>query len=214
MSDAALLALMRAIAAGDARRAAAALAADPELARRALASGATRASPKPYFFDALAHYVYAGDTALHVAAAGHRLALAKALVRRGADLGARNRRGATPLHYATDGGPGSGLVAWDPAAQARTIAYLVGAGADPDATDKGGIGPLHRAVRCRCADAVAALLEAGADPHLATKAGSRPIDLAMHPTGRGGSGSPEARREGERILKLLRAAKGEAARIR
>ena len=39
-----------------------------------------------------------------------------------------------------------------------------GAGADPNAVDKGGVTPLQRAVRARCASAVSALLEGGSDP--------------------------------------------------
>jgi hypothetical protein len=50
----------------------------------------------------IAHYIYAGDTALHVAAAAFRRDVAEMLVRRGADCHAKNRRGAQPLHYAAD----------------------------------------------------------------------------------------------------------------
>ena len=105
---------------------------------------------------------YAGDTALHIAAAGYRHQLAGELVDRGANVRAVNRRGATPLHYAVGGVPGS--TRWDPDAQAATIARLIEAGADPEAADKSGVAPLHVAVRSRCAAAVQALLVGGADP--------------------------------------------------
>ncbi len=49
----------------------------------------------------------AGDTALHIAAAAYRTDLAQRLVAAGADVRARNRRGAEPLHYAATGAPGS-----------------------------------------------------------------------------------------------------------
>ena len=41
---------------------------------------------------------------------------------RGADVRARNRRGAEPLHYAADGAPGSDR--WDPDAQYAVIEFL------------------------------------------------------------------------------------------
>ena len=75
---------------------------------------------------------------------------------------ARNRRGAEPLHAAAAGMPGS--PDWDPQAQAATIARLIAAGADPNASDQGGATPLHKAVRTRCAAAVKALIDGGADP--------------------------------------------------
>ena len=52
--------------------------------------------------------------------------------------------------------------------------------------------------------AVRALLAGGADPNLANKSGSTPLALATQTTGRGGSGSPEARREQVEIVRLLR----------
>jgi len=154
-----------------------------------------------YFFDEITHYVYAGDTLLHLAAAAYDLAAAKVLVGAGADVRARNRRGAEPLHYAADGVPGA--KAWNPAAQAALVAYLLASGADPNAFDKDGVGPLHRAVRTRSTGAVQALLLGGADPALPSRRGSTARDLATKATGRGGSGSAEAKREQAAILRLL-----------
>src|SRR5205814_1829037 len=114
---------------------------------------------------------------------------------------AMNRRGAQPLHYAADGIPGSD--AWRPAAQAAVVAALIAAGADPNATDKSGVAPLHRAVRTRCSAAVRALLEGGADPRRTNKSGSTPIKLATQPTGRGGSGSADAKEQQALIVQLL-----------
>jgi ankyrin repeat protein len=84
------------------------------------------------------------------------------------------------------------------------VTCLIEAGANPDALDKSGVAPLHRAVRCRCTAAVRALLAGGANPSLANKSGSTPLDLARLTTGKGGSGSPEARREQAEIVLLLR----------
>ncbi len=160
----------------------------PDLAREVFRAGASRTSPSPWFLDEIKHYVYAGDTLLHVAAAAHDLEVARALIAAGADVRAKNRRGAEPLHYAADGSPG--LPSWDSSAQAAVVAYLIEAGAAPDAFDKSGVAPIHRAVRTRSTGAVRALLAGGADPTLANKSGSTPLDLARGTTGRSGSGSP------------------------
>src|SRR5439155_16796505 len=119
----------------------------------------------------------------------------------GADVRARNRRGAQPLHYAADGIPGSAH--WDPKAQRNTVVALLEAGADPNAVDKGGVMPLHRAVRNRCAAAVRALIEGGADVGRPNGSGSTPIQLAHWTTGRSGSGSSIAKAEQKVIVRLL-----------
>ena len=173
------------------------LAAKPALATTAADIGAQRQSAADYFFREIAHYLYAGDTALHMAAAAFRRPIAECLVAHGADHRARNRRGAQPLHYAADANH------WEPAAQAQTIAYLLAVGADPNALDKSGVAPLHRAVRTRSSPAVRALLEGGANPKAPNKAGSTPLHLAVQTTGRGGSGSQHARRQQAEIIKLL-----------
>jgi len=198
-----LMALFRAIASGESEQAAKMLARSPALAREALRLGASRETATPYFFERIGHYVYAGDTALHVAAAAYDVALVTALVASGADVTAANRRGATPLHYAADGSPNS--AAWNPAAQAATVRILIEAGADPNAKDKSGVAPIHRAVRTRCLAAVRSLLENGADPSGTNKSGSTPLDLAVRTTGRSGSGSVEARALQREIVELLHA---------
>jgi Ankyrin repeats (many copies) len=145
--------------------------------------------------------LYAGDSALHAAAFSYHRPLARQLISLGADVRARNRRGAEPLHAAVTGVPGSGN--WNPQRQCEVIGYLIEAGADPNAAAAGGVTPLHRAVRNRCAAAVLALLAAGADPHLANDRGSTALTLARQPTGRGGSGTPEAKAEQQQIIRAL-----------
>jgi ankyrin repeat protein len=200
-----LLALSRAIAAHDEAAVKRLLAASPALATARLTTGATRREAAAYFLEEIRHYVYAGDSALHVAAAAHHPSLAGALLKAGADVDARNRRGAAPLHYAADGGPAA--PAWDRRAQAATIARLLAAGADPNALDGSGVTPLHRAVRNRCASAVRALLEGGADARRKSGKGSTALFLATRPTGRGGSGTPAAKAEQAEILRLLGASR-------
>jgi ankyrin repeat protein len=195
------MALTRSIAAGDVVGAAQLLAASPSLANAQLKHGASRQESTDYFLVEIQHYVYAGDTALHVAAASYQPEIARALVAGGADVGTRNRRGAQPLHYAADGGPGAAN--WNPDAQAATIAYLIEAGADPNAVDSSGVAPLHRGVRTRCAAAVSALLDAGADPRRPNRNGSTPLQLATQNTGRGGTGTPESKAQQSDIVRLL-----------
>ncbi len=200
-SDAALMALVQAITDDDTATAKRLLRASPTLARTHAGEGATRQVSKDFYLDAIQHYLYGGDTALHIAAAAYRLQIVELLIAGGADARARNRRGAEPLHYAVDGTPGS--PAWNPTAQAATVACLIAAGADPNAVDKSGVAPLHRAVRTRCTAAVRQLIEGGADVRQANKNGSAPMDLATQTTGRGGSGSPEAKAEQAEIVRLL-----------
>lgn len=192
--------LIEAIAAGESTEALRLLAAAPELATSSLAAPSRGKSEK--FFERIVHYAYGGDTALHLAAAAYDVKVVKALLKRGARFNAQNRRGAEPLHYASDGHPDS--PAWDPKAQAATITLLLKAGADPNALDKSGVAPLHRAARTRCSAAVHALLAGGAQAKLKSGSGSTARQLAEKSTGRGGSGSEAAKQEQALILKLLR----------
>ena len=196
--DDSLLALFAAIASRDHVGVTRMLDQTPGLITCPLRVGASRQDPRPYFLIPIRHYVYAGDTALHVAAAAHDRRLAESLVAQGADVRAHNRRGAEPLHYAADGSPGA-----DSNAQRELISYLIDAGADPDALDKSGVAPLHRAVRDRCSGAVSALIDRGADPLLMNKSGSTPLHLAVQNTGKSHSGSDAAKEEQHRIIVLL-----------
>jgi Ankyrin repeats (3 copies) len=196
VADAANLAkLLAAIASRDHRVAADLMDAAPSLAT------ARVARRDEFFLAGRLAQIYEGDTALHAAAFSYDSAMARDLITRGADVRARNRRGAEPLHAAVIGAPGS--ASWDPARQRDVIRYLIEAGADPDAAAAGGVTPLHRAVRNRCSAAVEALLGAGADPRLRSDRGSTASDLARRATGRGGTGSAAARAEQRIILGLL-----------
>jgi hypothetical protein len=200
-SDVALRALFDAIAQREGSKALRLLAKSPGLACQAAVVGATRQEASAYYFESIAHYAYAGDTPLPIAAAAYATDIAEQLVSRGANLRAKNRRGAEPLHYAADGIPAS--TSWDPEAQAAIVELLVKAGADPNAKDKAGVAPLHRAVRTRSAAAVRVLLRSGADGRLKNESGSTPLHLAVQDTGRGGAGSLAAREEQTAIIRLL-----------
>jgi len=78
---------------------------DPVLTKRAVAE-------EGRYESSIAHYVYAGDTVLHVAAAGYRVEIARMLLAAGADFAsARNRRCSQPLHYAAGPNQNAGLLA-------------------------------------------------------------------------------------------------------
>ncbi len=200
-SDFALRRLVVAILAGDGEEVSRLLRAAPQLARASFQTGATRQSEEPFFLDQIVRHIYAGDTALHIAAAAYQTELVSNLLAAGANFHARNRRGQEALHAAACGSPGSPM--WNPTAQVATITRLIEAGADPNALDKSGVSPLHKAVRTRCGGAVRALLELGADPALKNKSGSTPLLLARLNTGRGGTGTEEARLEQQEIVRLL-----------
>jgi len=162
---------------------------------------ATRLIDVARLYDSkILHWIYVGDTALHLAAAGHRVELVRLLLAAGADPNSRrNRRQSGPLHYAADGyitGPD-----WNATQQVETIQCLLDAGAEINAQDKNGAAPLHRAVRTRCAAAVKCLLERGSDTTLRNKPGSTPFHLAVQDTGRGGSGAQIARAAQRQIIR-------------
>lgn len=196
--DSTWLAFIRAVVAGDVAAVSRRLDAKPALATTASPAGASREDASTFFFDEISHYLYAGDTALHMAAAAFQQPVARLLIERGAHCRAKNRRKAEPLHYAADTNH------WDPDRQAAIIEYLISAGADPNALDMDGVTPLHRAVRTRSMPAVRALLGGGANPAVPNKSGSTALRLAQLTTGRGGSGSPHAKAQQAAIIELLR----------
>ena len=197
METSAFVEFIRLVVAGDTDRVSRRLRAAPALATTASPVGATRQQAADFFFTTISHYLYVGDTALHMAAAAFSRPMAELLMTHGADCRARNRRGAEPLHYAADGSRR------EPHAQASVIEYLISMGAEPNAVDKTGVAPLHRAVRTRSVAAVKALLDGGAELRQSNKSGSTPLHLAVQNTGASGSGSDEAHQQQAAIIKLL-----------
>ena len=187
--------MIAAIVDDDARAAKRLLQADPGLA--------TRLIRKAKLYDSgVFHWIYVGDTLLHLAAAGYRVKIVRLLLASGADPNAaHNMRNSSPLHYAADGfitGP-----AWNAKRQVETIRCLLHKGADIHLQDMNGATPLHRAVRTRCAAAVKFLLEAGSDATIKNKSGSTPFHLAVQNTGRGGTGAPTAVSAQREIIKAF-----------
>lgn len=185
--------LLTAILDDDRQTAIALLLSDPNLATRSI-------SAARYYDSKIYHWMYVGDTALHLAAAGYRTEMIRLLLKAGADPNAmKNHRQSGPLHYAADGCISS--PEWDAKKQVKAIQCLIEAGAKINAQDKNGASPLHRAVRTRCAEAVRFLLQAGSNPTLKNKPGSTPFHLAVQNTGRGGSGTDEAHAAQKQIIK-------------
>jgi ankyrin repeat protein len=173
------------------------LGADPGLASRPVDT--------PQVYQAKYHWQYAGNTALHLAAAGHSSEMVRLLLAAGADVNvAGKHRWGRPLHYAARGDISDS--AWDANRQVKTIRVLLAAGADVHAADKNGATPLHNAVRSRCTAAVKCLLEAGADPERKNGPGSTPFHLAVQNTGKGGSGSEVAHAAQAEIIRHFLAA--------
>lgn len=150
----------------------------------------------------ISHWIYVGDTALHLAAAGYRVEIVRLLLVIGANPNsAMNHRASRPLHYAADGylkGP-----AWNPKRQVSTIECLIAAGAEINAPDKNGATPLHRAVRTRSVEAVKCLLENGSNAMLKNKPGSTPFHLAVQNTGHGGTGADIAKAAQQLIIQTF-----------
>jgi hypothetical protein len=69
MEASAFLEFIRLVVAGDTDRVSRRLSAAPVLATTASPAGATRQQATAFFFTAISHYLYAGDTPLHMAAA-------------------------------------------------------------------------------------------------------------------------------------------------
>ena len=65
------------------------LTASPQLARASFQQGATRQSEEAFFLDQIGRYIYAGDTALHIAAAAYQTEIVRRLIAAGADVRAR-----------------------------------------------------------------------------------------------------------------------------
>src|SRR6266567_285854 len=80
----ALMTLILAIASRDGQKASHLLDASPGLAQQVSKIGASRQVSAAYYFKEIEHYVYVGDTALHIAAAAYAREISKKLLAKGA----------------------------------------------------------------------------------------------------------------------------------
>ena len=108
-----------------------------------------------------------GKTALHAAAASGSIGFVQYLIKRGAEVNARDASGSTPLHEAARAG------------EADCAQALIAAGADVNAQDSTGSTALHLAMPLDAREAfVGALLAAGANPNLKDIYGDAPLHVA------------------------------------
>lgn len=136
----------------------------------------------------------AKHTTLHAAVALGDTARVRELIREGADVGARQQNGRTPLHW----------VAWQYGVdeeydyRPQEARLLLEAGADPNARDASGRTPLHRVCTYGSEEIARLLVQHGADVMARDAEGFTPLHCA--------TGSPE-------LLKLF-LAKGADPRVR
>ena len=105
-----------------------------------------------------------GFTALHGVAGEEQLDMARYLVERGADVNARNDKGATPLHCA---------------ANPKMAKLLASLGADLNAATNEGDTPLIAlAAEPESGDVMAILVKLGADVHARNARGQSALDIA------------------------------------
>ncbi len=102
METLAFIAFVRLVVEGEMNTVSDQLHKNPLFAKMASPVGATRKESSPFFIEPISHYLYAGDTALHLAAAAFRRPMAELLIAHGADCLSKNRMGAEPLHYVAD----------------------------------------------------------------------------------------------------------------
>jgi ankyrin repeat protein len=133
-----------------------------------------------------------GLTPLLAAAQGRSPEVVALLLARGADLHARNARGAGALHLAAGG------EVRECAGRAELVAQLLAAGCDPGARDERDRTPLHAAAQALRADVALLLIDAGAPVNAVDLDGHSALGLARHP----GTRDPE---RGERRLAVARA---------
>jgi uncharacterized protein len=118
--------------------------------------------------DVVAAYSPDGFTALHLAAFFGKPEAVKALLDAGARVDAytRNAFANQPLHAAAAG------------RHVEVCRLLLAAGADVNATQRGGYTPLHEAAQHGDDEMVELFLSAGADPTIAVEGGGTAADLA------------------------------------
>ncbi|XP_032803783.1 NF-kappa-B inhibitor epsilon-like isoform X2 [Petromyzon marinus] len=110
---------------------------------------------------------YKGSTCLHVAVLNSNVKLVDYLVRKGANIEAKDpKSGRTPLHMAVEQGDGV------------MVARLVELGAQVNAIMYNGCTPLHQAVGRRLVDLAKLLMRLGADATLPNLEYDSPLDLA------------------------------------
>lgn len=118
-----------------------------------------------------------GLTALHVAAQWGARDAVDYLLKKGADINARDAMAATPLLrvLSPETGPGESEVE-------KTVAFLLEKGADPSVLNEDDEGALHAVVRRGDKKLVATMLAKGANPNARNGNNQSPLDLLLPDT--------------------------------
>jgi ankyrin repeat protein len=120
-----------------------------------------------------------GDTLLHFAVIAGDIDDVTALVRAGADIGARNALGETPIYETSIAEYYARLYGIANVKESREkISLLLNSGADLNARDLKGSTPLHHAAVCGDARSVMALISGGADVNAKNESGQTPLHYA------------------------------------
>jgi hypothetical protein len=127
------------------------------------------------------------DEKLFEAAQRGDAAKVEELLKKGADVNARNWAGVTPLHIAAANG------------YLEVVKLLLEHGADANAREEDGLSPLHIAAANGYLEVVKLLLEHGADPAIRNNRGWTPLDVAR----------TSGREEVVKVLKEFSEQKGE-----
>ncbi len=135
-----------------------------EMVKLLLASGATVNGVAK---GASKHHGQEGSTALHTAFQCHNYEAAELLIKRGADITARNKHGKTVLHEACNSKP-----------DLRLTKVLIDARADVNAKDEDGNTPLHDATWRSNVAMLELLIKAGAEVNAKSKSGTTPLHKA------------------------------------
>ena len=172
------------------------------LAFASFSHGATRQGPSlsPYFIKEIGHYIYSGDTALHFSAASHRPKMANTLINARTNVRATNRRVVNRFMLQQSESPVR------PHGIRRHKQRRLSASSKPALNRTRRIWTGHSAAPRRSSalrGCGTKAFEPGADPAIRNKNGSTATQLALHTTGRGGSGSSEANSQQQEILLLL-----------
>jgi ankyrin repeat protein len=166
-------------------------------------NGNERFSSDVLYEDHFLHWMYKNDSALHLVAASHQHAFVQKIIDLGIDINDnKNRRSATPLHYASDAPIDHPH--YDHDWQRKTILCLIKNKADINSIDKSGATPLLRAIRCRSLIAVQTLIKAGADINICNARGTNAMKLATINSGRGGSGSEKCKYNQMKIIAIIK----------
>jgi ankyrin repeat protein len=153
-----------------------------------------------YYDSPISHWMYTGDTAMHLLCAAKQIEGINQLIDNGCGINTNNnRRKSTPLHYACEYIFEQDV--YDQEQQEKLILKLIELGANINAEDKNGNTPLMTAIRSRALKAVQVLNTL--NPILKTEHLDKIERMLNSNTGRGGVSCEQAKANLIEIKKLM-----------